>query len=120
MKKILKKISNYLILLLVTVLVLYFALKDNYQETFEILRTLNGFWIIIALVLVFSYWFFKSISLNKIICNFKKDYGFLKTFSFILKINFFNAITPFSSGGQPYELYYLKKENLKQVKICQH
>ncbi len=117
MKKILKKISNYLILLLVTVLVLYFALKDNYQETFEILRTLNGFWIIIALVLVFSYWFFKSISLNKIICNFKKDYGFLKTFSFILKINFFNAITPFSSGGQPYELYYLKKENLKMADV---
>ena len=114
-KQTLKKTFNFLILLLVTVLVLFFSLKDNYKETIEILKTLNPIWIVVSVFLVASYWFFKTISLNKIIQKFKKNYGFMKTFKFVLQINFFNAITPFSSGGQPYEIYYLKKEKLKMA-----
>lgn len=117
MRKLLKKISNYLILIFVTGIVLYFSLKDNYKETLEILKSVNKVWILVAIFLVASYWFFKAISLNKIIKKFKNEFGFRKTFSFILKINFFNAITPFASGGQPYELYYLKKEKIKMADV---
>ena len=45
-----------------------------------------------------------------ILCLFFKMY-----LNFILEINFFNAITPFSSGGQPFELYCLKKEKIKMA-----
>ena len=31
----------------------------------------------------------------------------------IIETNFFHAVTPFSSGGQPYEIYSLKKSGLK-------
>lgn len=110
-----KKIINFLLLLIVTFLVLFFSLKDNYKETIEILKTLNKGWILVAFLLIISYWFFKAIALNKIIKTFKEDYNMKKSFKFILEINFFNAITPFSSGGQPFELYKLKKEKLKMA-----
>lgn len=110
-----KKILNFLLLLIVTLLVLFFSLKDNYKETLDILKSLNKVWILVAFLLIVSYWFFKAIALKKIIRTFKKDYKFREAFKFILEINFFNAITPFASGGQPFELYKLRKENLKMA-----
>lgn len=109
------KVFNCLLLLFATFLVLFFSLKDNYKEILNIIKDLNKWWLLVAFLLMLCYWFFKSIALKQIVNNFKKDYSFKKAFNFILKINFFNAITPFSSGGQPFELYTLKKENLKMA-----
>ena len=109
------KILNYLLLLLVTVLVLFFSLKDNYKETLSILGTLNKWWLIVGFLLLFGYWFFKAIALHKIVGKFKNDFSFKTSFRFILEINFFNAITPFASGGQPFEIYSLRKEKIKMA-----
>lgn len=110
-----KKIFNYFLLLLVTILVLYFSLKDNYEEIISILKTLNKGWLLVACLLIFSYWFFKAISLNTMVKRFKKDFSFRKSFKNILEINFFNAITPFASGGQPFQIYSLRKEKIKMA-----
>ena len=109
------KVLNCFLLISVTLLVLYFSLKDNFYDTLNILKTLDKWWLLVAFLLVVSYWFFKTIALHKIVKNFKEEYSFRKAFKFILEINFFNAITPFSSGGQPFELYCLKKEKIKMA-----
>lgn len=109
------KIINFILLLSATTLVLFFSLKDNYKEIINIIKTLNSTWLLVAFLLIVIYWFFKAIALHMIIKNFKKDYTFLKAFKFILEINFFNAITPFSSGGQPFEIYSLKKDKIKMA-----
>ena len=102
---------------MVTALVLYFSLKDNYSEIIEVLKTLDKKWLFVAFLLICAYWYFKAIAFNKIIKKFKKDFRFRKSFKFILQINFFNAITPFSSGGQPFEIYYLKREKIKLADV---
>jgi hypothetical protein len=112
-----KKIFNYLLLLIVTGLVLYFSLKDNYKEILDVVSKIDKRWLFIAFFLVVSYWFFKAMAFKSIIRNFKNDYRFRDCFKFILQINFFNAITPFSSGGQPFEIYYLKKEKIKLADV---
>lgn len=109
------KILNYLLLLVVTILVLFLSLKDNYREIFSILKTLNKWWLLVSLLLMVSYWFFKAIALNKIVKKFKEDFKFKKAYKLILEINFFNAITPFSSGGQPFEIYSLRKQKIKMA-----
>ncbi len=111
------KFLNYIILFVVTVIVLYLSLKDNFAEILNVVSALNKGWLLIAFLLIISYWFFKAIALKKIIKKFKKQYRFRQAFKFILQINFFNAITPFSSGGQPFEIYYLKKENIKLADV---
>lgn len=112
-----KKLLNYGILLLVTGIVLYFSLKDNYQEILDVVITLDKKWLLVAFFLITCYWFFKAIALKAIIRRFKKGYRFRTAFKFILQINFFNAITPFSSGGQPFEIYYLSKEDIKLADV---
>lgn len=112
-----KKIFNFLLLLIVTILVLYFSLKDNYKEILDVVSKLDKRWLLVAFFLITCYWFFKAIALKSIIKRFKKKYRFRTAFKFILQINFFNAITPFSSGGQPFEIYYLKKEDIKLADV---
>lgn len=111
------KFLNYILLFGVTCIVLYFSLKDNYKEILKVVRTLNKGWLLVAFFLITSYWFFKAIALKSIIKKFKRGYKFRHAFKFILQINFFNAITPFSSGGQPFEIYYLKKEKIKLADV---
>lgn len=116
MKKIsreLKNKLNILLLILVTIIVLYISLKDNFYEVIMGFSKLNIFWIIMALILTFGYYYFRSLSLH----NFTKKFSSDITFSKILKITFitqfFDGITPSSSGGQPYQIYALNKEKIK-------
>ena len=66
------KVLNYFLLLSVTGLVLFFSLKDNYEEIISILKTLNKGWLLVGFLLIFSYWFFKAIALKTIVKKFKE------------------------------------------------
>lgn len=109
----LKNKFGILLLILVTIGVLYFALKDNFHEIMNHIFTINIWWLLIAIFLVFGYWFMKSLSLHQTTKYFKQDYKMSSAFRNILVMQLFNAITPFSSGGQPYQVYALKKEGIK-------
>ncbi|MBE6138137.1 MAG: flippase-like domain-containing protein [Firmicutes bacterium] len=106
---------NIILIFLLTMAVLYFSLKDNFEEVIRHLFDLNIWWIIIGFVLIFGYWFFISMSMFNLAKKFETNIKFIE----ILKINvithFFNGITPFASGGQPYQIYALKKQNIDIV-----
>jgi len=116
-KKISKQIKNklnILLLIMVTGIVLYISLKDNFFEVMEGLTQLNIFWIIIALIFVIGYYFFRTLSLHTFVTKFK-DVPFTKVFKIVFITQFFDGITPSSSGGQPYQIYAFKKENIHLV-----
>ena len=106
------KLFNALLLIIVTLLVLYFSLKDDYSTIVNTIFNIDKKFLIIGFFLLFSYWFFKSITTWIITKEYNK-YRFRQAFRMIIETNFFHAITPFSSGGQPYEIYSLKKSGLK-------
>ncbi len=114
-KKKKSNILNYLILGAITFLVLYFSLKDNFDEIIHELLSVNIFFIVIAIILSFAFYYFKAISLYKLTTRYKKDYTFKKSLKIVLSTQFFNGITPFASGGQPFQIYMLKKDNVKLV-----
>ena len=105
-----KKHINIAILLVATILVLYFMLKDDFFAIIHEIVNINPLWLIFALFLIFGYWFFKAVILYDVAKNFKEDYTFKRAFRIQLLTHFFNAITPFASGGQPFQLYSLKKD----------
>lgn len=105
-----KKIVNIILLLVATILVLYFMLKDDFSAIVHEIIHINPLWLILALFFIFGYWFFKTIILYDICKTFKENYSFKRAFRIQLLTHFFNAITPFSSGGQPFQLYSLKKD----------
>ena len=105
------RLINIIIILVLTLVVLYFSLKDNYNEIIDLLLNADIRWLFIGYLFVLSYTFFKTIVTNNIINKFK-PYSFLKTFSLQIMTFFFNAVTPFSTGGQPFQVYVLKKNKI--------
>jgi uncharacterized protein (TIRG00374 family) len=104
---------NSVILLLITAVVLFFILKDDYQDIVNALSNANIIFILIGMVFSVSYWFFKSLSLHNIVREYKKSISLKRIFKQITITQFFNGITPFASGGQPMQIYMLGKSGLK-------
>lgn len=107
-----KKIS-FIIIAIVTALVLYVSLKDNYSLILNAILGINKLWLILGFVFLFAYYIIRSISIYELAKQFNKDYKLKDAFRLILETNFFHAITPFASGGQPYEIYSLTKKKIK-------
>ena len=116
MKKIIKKIKdklNIIILILVTILVLYISLKDNFYEVIEGFKKLNIFWVAIALIFMFGYYFLRALSLHSFTSKFKSEITFKEILKTVFITQFFDGITPSSTGGQPYQLYTFNKKGIK-------
>jgi len=105
-----------IIIFAVTIIVLYFALKDDFLEKMRYLFSFNIWWLIFAVLLVFGYWFLKSLVIYYCALKFDKNYTVKKSFKLIMNTQFFNAITPFSTGGQPYQIYKLRKQGIEVEK----
>lgn len=103
---------SFIVIIIITILVLYLSLKDNYNEIITELCNLNLIWLLVGVCLVFSYWFLRSICLYTLASKFNSKYKFKSAFLLALKTQFFNAITPFATGGQPFQIYELKKDKL--------
>ncbi len=111
--KIQKQLINFIVLVVITVAVLYFSLKDHFREIIHEILNLNPLWFILAIFLALGYWLFKSIEFCIATRRFKKEFTFREAIRMTLSTSFFNAITPFATGGQPFQIYMLKKSGLK-------
>lgn len=110
-----KNIFNYLILFIITGLVLYFSLKDNFYTIINTIFSMKISYLLVALIFYFLYLILKSVVFTDIAKTFNKKYTFKQSFRTCIETNFFHAITPFSSGGQPYEIYRLTKDNVSAM-----
>ena len=107
-----RKWINIVVILAITVGFLWWALKDNFSQVMETLFSSNLGWMIVALAAFCVYMLFDTLSTYGIIKIYKKD----TTFRFALYLGiinkFFCGITPLSSGGQPMQIYELKKKGV--------
>ncbi len=115
MKKILKKIIPFFVIAIVTGIVLYFSLKDNYEVILDIIVHINKIWLIVAFLLFFMYYFLKSYVTKNFAREFNKNYSLKDAFRMTTETSFFHAVTPFATGGQPYEVYSLTKHGINII-----
>ena len=116
MKNISKQIKNKLniiILIFVTILVLYISLKDNFYDVLEGFKRLNPFWLVIALIFMFGYYFLRALSLHSFVTKFKSETTFKEILRLVFVTQFFDGITPSSTGRQPYQIYTFNKKGIK-------
>lgn len=115
MKKnnILKRVISFIIIAIITSLVLYFSLKDDYKNIIHEIKTINKLWFLVAFIMMFMYWLIKALVRKKLVSKFNKNYKFIDSFKLSLELNFFNGVTPFATGGEPYEVYSLTKHGIK-------
>ncbi len=115
MKKFIKKyknILNIIVLILITGLVLYFSLKDDFEAIVARIVNINIGFLLLAFFMIIVYWLLRSLALHKFTKKFKKDNKYTSSLQCMLRTQFFNAITPFSTGGQPYQIYYLTRSGV--------
>lgn len=112
MKDKVKKKLNVLVLIIVTVLVLYFSLKDNFNEIMNQILTMNVWYLLVAILLLVIFWIFRTYPMYTFCKKINKDFKYLSAIQLTLRTQFFNAITPFATGGQPYQIYYLKQAGI--------
>lgn len=109
--------KNTLLLLLITSIVLFFLLKDNFDEIVKALSSMDYKYILLAIFFFFAYLFFKSVANYRTI-NDKQRVSLLEAFKHDVIVQFFNGVTPFSTGGQPMEIYMLTEHDIKATKAA--
>lgn len=107
-----KKKLNIIILILITLIVLYFSLKDDFFNIIDQILKMNIWYLLVAFLLVILFWIFRSYPMYTFCKKVNKDFKYRESFQLTLRTQFFNAVTPFSTGGQPYQIYYLKKSGI--------
>ena len=106
-------ILNFLLIIGLTAIALWFALKDHYREVMALLRQMSLTWFIIIMLWGIIY----ACVVGCIIATFakrnKKDYTYKDGIATGFVGMFFSGITPSATGGQFAQAYILKKQGIK-------
>lgn len=95
------------------IVVMFFILKDDYENILNNLLLANKWYILFGIVLIFLYWLLRALCLHIIVREYKPKMKLSRMVQQVLITQFFNGITPFSTGGQPMQVYMLKKSGVK-------
>lgn len=115
MKLVDKVKKNTILILIITIIVLYFILKDDFPSIVKAFQNIDVKYIFIAAILYLLSIVFKGTA-NYIIVNDKKRVSLLESIKHNAIAQFFNGITPFETGGQPMEIYMLTEHGISTLK----
>lgn len=104
--------KNSILLIIFSCLVIFLAIKDDFETTVKAFQNTKYLWIVIALIAMLIFWAIKSLALHVIVKKYPKKTKFTQIFRQIIITQFFNGITPFATGGQPMQVYMLSKTGL--------
>ena len=107
---------HILIILFVLTIVLYFSLKDDYEEIMKAIFNMSIGWGLFAVFLFCTYRFLVGYSIYNLAKINGEKLSLKKGIQISFIIPFFHGVTPFAGGGQPMEIYYLHKEKISVTK----
>lgn len=108
--------KNILVIVLLSILVVYLVLKDNFTEKVHYLFSINPIFLTISFIFIIIYWLFKGLALYHCVSQVDKKYTRKNGIKLLITTQLFHAITPFATGGQPWQIYRLKKEGISLSK----
>ncbi|MDI3471892.1 MAG: glycosyltransferase 2 family protein [Thermotogaceae bacterium] len=83
---------------------------SDFKNLINSISQINFFWLSAGMIVVLFKWIMESIIMTTI--GFRKGINFLKSFFLTMIGQLFNSITPFATGGQPMQAYYMSKMNI--------
>ena len=108
--------TKSIIVLIITVIVLSIVLKDEFFIIVDTLKTCNPLWIIAGLIIMTFLMLFRGLGLYRVARGYDIKLSIWEAFIMEIKTSFFNGITPFSTGGQPFQIYAFKKKGISIAK----
>lgn len=115
MREFIKKYKkNFLIVFLIGFGIYFYILsKHNAKEILTKIQNIQIRYIIIVFILLIAYVMLESLVIFIFAKKKVKGIGFLTAFRLNLSTQFFNSITPFAAGGQPFQVFYLNARGIK-------
>jgi len=102
------KIFNVIVITLSLVMLLYYlAYKNGLSEIISVIRIINSFWLLAAIVLMLFYWTFETLIIHELTRILFPTQKFKKSIKGAMVGQFFGSITPFQTGAQPAIFYTL-------------
>ena len=108
-----KMVFNVLFLVLIFAGTVYGVFHgEDIGQISDILQTVNPWWLIPGVVCVVVFIWGESIIIHYMMRNLGVKVGRGTCFLFSSVGFFFSCITPSASGGQPAQIYYMKKKKI--------
>jgi len=90
-------------------LVLYLVKVDGISAAATVLKQTRVAWLLVAVACIFVYWFLEACALQTTLKVVYPSQRFKDTMRISIIGQFFNNVTPFASGGQPMQAYFLTR-----------
>lgn len=103
---------NIVLIVAVTAVAMYFALKDNFKDIVETIAKMNFFSLLIVLAWGLAINGVIGIGYTILARHYKKNYSIQEGIIVAFVGTFFAGITPSSTGGQIGQAYVLKKQGI--------
>lgn len=91
------------------VMMIYLFLVDDPVEIWNAICSSKPQFMLLAVLFIIIYWILESVNLHIVAKEVHPNQKFKDSFCVSMIGQYFNCITPFASGGQPIQAYYLVK-----------
>lgn len=106
-------IRNIIIFILLIVITFVLVFKSyDFKQTINIVLDANGWYILLAVLCMASYFVFEGINNKMILASLGKKVKLISCVKYALIGFFFSGITPAATGGQPMQIYYMNKDGI--------
>ncbi|MCH5324129.1 MAG: flippase-like domain-containing protein [Eubacterium sp.] len=112
-KKKKKKNSNKLNLIICAIafvfMLVYVYFVDGFDNIVSSIQQINVGFLLVAMLLMVVYWTMEALQLHAVLQTLSPGQKFYKSLIVAILGQYFNCITPSSTGGQPMQAYYFSK-----------
>lgn len=105
-------VSGFFILLILAVMLLLLFKSHSPEELRGLFMRMNATWLIAALGCVLLSYFAEMMSYYELTKKVNGKTSLRTAFRVTMAGQYFNSITPFAAGGQPFQVYYLMKDGI--------
>ncbi len=115
---IMEKKRKYYISMIVMVLLIavtfIFLLKDSSpQALFDVIQSVNPWFVLIGLTMMFLFISCEAFNIRNIMRSLDRKIPFIRCLKYAFVGFYFSSVTPSSTGGQPMQVYYMKKDKIE-------
>ena len=100
----------FITIIIVTFMIIFH--NYDFNKTINTILEVNVIYVLLGMISMLIYFLCESINIHSILLSLGKDIPILRCLKYTLIGFFFSGITPAAGGGQPMEIYYMKKDKI--------
>lgn len=116
-----KYIWSMLVLLALVVITFYYIFRNKeLSMLFSVAKRVNPFFLLLGFVFMFIFIMSEGLCIRTVMSSFGSGMSVIKSLKYSFIGFYYGSITPSSTGGQPMQVYYMKRDgfSVSESTIC--